>query len=316
MIRPRLLYHVVWHAHCCVFTVTVLYGWAVKNNVIIVSVKWKFKTRPNRVFLYAKEVFQASEIKKLKILCINKSMSMTTGWVAMASTQSTSMILFKRSELKDGTLCQTWKTDVENIKKDKLVKSTTINLISVIELQHVFSIIGNNLTLKSINNTKCQNIFLLQSHNKPATLHQLWHNVLYSRHPSLSANIYIYTVCRSHSSRSTSISSFKSTQLQRHWQWEMDLIAREQLVSSLKNHHVKSFFYSSPDPRGTAVGGILEGLENTNVNMTRFPSVMYMIHCLFTVKLHVRTGYKRHESKHCGTSNVLYIKVGLWLDRL
>lgn len=32
------------------------------------------------------------------------------------------------------------------------------------------------------------------------------------------------------------ISSFKSKQLQLHWQWEMDLIAREQLVSSLKQH--------------------------------------------------------------------------------
>lgn len=48
----------------------------------------------------------------------------------------------------------------------------------------------------------------------------------------------------------------------------MDLIAREQLVSSLKKHNVKSFFffYSSLDPQGIAVGGILGRLENTNVN--------------------------------------------------
>lgn len=53
----------------------------------------------------------------------------------------------------------------------------------------------------------------------------------------------VYMQYRSHSSRSTSISSFKSKLLQRHWQWEMDLIAREQLVSSLKNHSVRRLFF-------------------------------------------------------------------------
>lgn len=48
------------------------------------------------------------------------------------------------------------------------------------------------------------------------------------------------------------------------------------------------FFYSSLDPQGIAVGGILGGLENTHVKIAFrfFFSVMYMIHCLFTVKLH------------------------------
>lgn len=54
------------------------------------------------------------------------------------------------------------------------------------------------------------------------------------------------TVFRSHSSRSTSTPSFKWKPPQLHWQWEMDLIAREQLVSSLKNHHVRILFFTHP----------------------------------------------------------------------
>lgn len=134
--------------------------------------------------------------------------------------------------------------------------------------------------------------------NNP-TVHQLWHNAQYGlRRPQC--------IYRSHSSRSTSISSFKSKLLQLHWQWEMDLIAREQLVSSLKNHTVRrGFFYLTHlwIPRVLQWEGYGERLENTNVNIEFsffLRNVWFIVYSLWSymilcVKAHAQTGYMYHE---------------------
>lgn len=65
-------------------------------------------------------------------------------------------------------------------------------------------------------------------------------------------------------SSSAGISSFKSKMLQLRWQWEMDLIAGEQFVSSLQN--TLGDFLLISQSLGVCGGRDMEKLENTSVN--------------------------------------------------
>lgn len=74
----------------------------------------------------------------------------------------------------------------------------------------------------------------------------------------------------------------------------MDLIAREQPVSSLKNHNVRRLFLnSSLDPQGSAVGGILERLENTNVNIA---FSFFLCSVYDSLSIHCETAYSSSDS--------------------
>lgn len=108
--------------------------------------------------------------------------------------------------------------------------------------------------------------------------------------------------CGSHRTRSTSISSFTFKLLQLHWHWGMDLIARKPLVSSLKPHNVWILFFFTHlwIPRVLQWEGDWKYCKIPMSTLSFFFSAMYMIHCLFTVKL--RTAVALSGKSHVSMS--------------